>query len=120
MGFGKGKWLKVWEITKREENFTEARVSSSKKNRDGEYETDFNGFVRFIGDAHKAAKEMDDGDRIRIQACETTNFYDKGKDRTYWNCAIFKFDHGDEEAEKEDNNTSATDVDDNGEQPLPW
>lgn len=107
MGFSKGKWLKVWEVTKREEHYTEARVSSSKKNKDGEYETDFSGFVRFVGDAHKAAKDLKDGDRIRVQACDTTNSYDKAKDKTYWNCTIFKFDNGEGNAEENDNTQSS-------------
>lgn len=103
MGFSKGKWLKIWKVTKREEHYTEAQASSSKKNKDGEYETDFSSYVRFVGDAHKAAKDLKDGDRIRVQACDTTNSYDKEKGKTYWNCVIFKFDNG--EGGTEDDNS---------------
>lgn len=124
MGFGKNKWLKIWEVTKREENFTEVRVSSSRKNRDGEYETDFSGFVRLVGDAHKAAKNIDEGDRIRIQACETTNTYDKAKDRTYWNCTVFKFDDGEEDGEHEvsesKSDSTSSPKDDSNESDMPW
>ena len=124
MGFGKNKWLKIWDVTKREENFTEVRVSSSRKNRDGEYETDFSGFVRLVGDAHKAAKNIDDGDRIRIQACETTNSYNKEKGITYWNCTVFKFDDGEEDTEQEasdsKSDSTSSPKDDSNESAMPW
>lgn len=121
MGFGKNKWLKIWEITKREDNYTEVRASTSKKKKDGEYETDFSGFVRLISDAHKAASALEEGDRIRIQACETTNVYDKEKGKTYWNCAVFKFDNGDNDEDEEgETETTKPAQSKDKEDDMPW
>ena len=124
MGFGKNKWLKILGGHKERRKLTEVRASTSSKNKDGENETDFSGFIRLVGDAHKAAKNIDEGDRIRIQACETTNSYNKEKGITYWNCTVFKFDGGEEDTEQEasdsKSDSTSSSKDNSKESDMPW
>ena len=52
MAFGSGRFAAVWSIEPHEKS-SSVRISTSKKNmQTGMYETDFSGFVTFIGDAH--------------------------------------------------------------------
>ena len=93
MGFRTGAYAKVWEIKKGNGNYTDIRISTSKKNkRTEEYETDFSGYVRLIGTAHQNANTIKEKDTIKIGDCETTNSYDKEKKVTYTNHAIFTFE----------------------------
>ena len=57
MGFRTGAWAKVWEVKPMSDTSTKIRMSVSRKNKQGEYEQDFSGFVLAIGTAaaHKAA-----------------------------------------------------------------
>lgn len=103
MGFRDGAFATVWEITESAEKSTRIRLSTSRKNKStGEYETDFNGFARLVGSAHKMADELDDriGDssrcRIKIGNCDVTNRYDKEKEKEYTNFTIFSFEFVDE------------------------
>lgn len=95
MGFRQGAYACVWETKAGSGNWTDVRLSISKKNRDGDYETDFSGFVRFIGDAHKEADCLCEKTRIKIGECEVTNRYDKEKKVTYTNYAVFSFEYAD-------------------------
>ena len=68
-------------------------MSISKKNKQtNQYETDFSGFVRFIGTAHQRANTLKEKDRIKIGDCEVTNSYNKEKNVTYTNFAVFSFE----------------------------
>lgn len=93
MSFRQNSYCVVWEIKQGTGNFTDVRLSSSKKNKQtGEYETDFSGFVRFIGGAHQKAASLKEKDRIKLGDCEVTNRYDKEKKTTYTNFAVFDFE----------------------------
>lgn len=93
MSFRQNSYCVVWEIKQGTGNFTDVRLSSSKKNKQtGEYETDFSGFVRFIGEAHQKATSLKEKDRIKLGDCEVTNRYDKEKKVTYTNFAVFDFE----------------------------
>ena len=84
MGFRKDAYCTVWEVKQGSGNFSDARISTSKKNKQtGEYETDFSGFVRFIGSAHQKSSSLKEKDRIKLGDCEVTNRYDKEKKVTY-------------------------------------
>ena len=95
MGFRQGSYATVWEIKAGKGNWTEVKLSTRKKNRDGDYETDFSGYVRFIGDAHKEAEYLSEKSRIKLGECDVTNSYDKEKKVTYTNFAVFSFELAD-------------------------
>lgn len=95
MGFRNGAYATVWETKLGNGNWTDVRLSISRKNKDGEYETDFSGFVRFIGDAHAGAAYLGEKSRIKIGECDVTNRYDKEKKVTYTNFAVFSFEDAD-------------------------
>jgi hypothetical protein len=96
MGLKKGAWLTVWEIKERKDKYTEVRGSTSRKNDNGEYDTDFSGFIRFVGDAHKKATDLKAKDRIQIEAFEVTNRYNKEKNITYNNFIVYQYNKSDE------------------------
>ena len=102
MGLKKNCWLKVWEVKDRKEKYTEIRGSTSKKRDDGSYETDFSGFIRLVGDAHKSAENLKDGDKIQVEAFEVTNQYNKEKNVTYTNYVIYKYGDGTEKTDHTD------------------
>lgn len=93
MGFRNGAYATVWEVKQGNGNYSDARISISRKNKDtGEYRTEFNAWVRLIGQAHKDANMLERRSRIRIGECDVTNKYDKEKEVTYMNYAIFGFE----------------------------
>ena len=93
MGFRTGAYATIWQVKQGKGNYTDVRLSISKKNRQtNEYEQDFSGFVRFIGTAHQKAGLLKEKDRIKIGDCEVTNSYDKEKNITYTNFAVFSFE----------------------------
>lgn len=93
MGFRNGAYATIWEVKQGKGNYTDVRLSISKKNKQTEqYETDFSGFVRFIGTAHQKASRLKEKDRIKLGDCEVTNSYDKEKKVTYTNFAVFSFE----------------------------
>lgn len=93
MGFGQGKFGHIWKLENKG-NYHVAEMSTSKKNRNtDQYETDWaNKFVRLVGTAHQQADQLDISKNIKIGACEVTNRYDKEKNTTYTNYAIFNFE----------------------------
>lgn len=99
MGFRTGAYATVWETKEGNGNWTDVRLSISRKNREGDYETDFSGFVRFIGEASTKAQNLGDRARIKIGECDVTNRYDKEKGVTYTNFAVFNFEEADGNSE---------------------
>lgn len=100
MGFRENAFAKVWKVENKG-NYSVAEMSTSKKGKDGKYETDWsNKFVRLIGTAQKQAEKLQDGASVKIGQCEVTNNYDKEKKITYTNYAIFNF--------HEDNNVASS------------
>lgn len=75
------------------ETLTNARISISRKNKQtNDYETDFSGFVSFVGtSAANKALRLKERDRIKILKADVTNKYDKEKDVTYTNYKVFDF-----------------------------
>ena len=66
MGFRNGAYAKIWN-SEDKGKYSVVELSTSKKNKEtDEYETDFSSkFVRFIGAAHEALKNL--GDRTRVK-----------------------------------------------------
>ena len=93
MGFRTGAWAKVWEVKPMSDTSTKIRMSVSRKNKQGEYEQDFSGFVLAIGTAaaHKAAG-LKEGDRIKLGDVDVSTKYDRDKKVTYTNFKMFSFD----------------------------
>lgn len=92
---GRGGFARIWSVEDKG-NYSIAKISTSKKRKDGSYETDFqNGFVRLIGSAHEEAQALnitDKGVAIQITSCEVTTPYDATTKKGYTNYAIFAFD----------------------------
>lgn len=92
MSFRNGAYATVWEV-KPAANYTDVRLSTSRKSKQsGEYETDFSGFVRFIGDANRMAAGLKQRDRIKLGEVACTNQYVKDKNTTYHNYQCFNFE----------------------------
>lgn len=96
MGFRQGAYAKVWS-TEDKGNYSTGKVSISRKNKEtNRYDVEFiDNFVRFVGSAHTAVKDLAIGDKgvtIRITSCDVTNRYDAEKKRTYTNFVIFGFE----------------------------
>lgn len=94
MGFRKEAYATIWSVEPIYDTLTKARISISRKNKQtGEYETDFSGFVSFIGtSAAKKAASLKEKDRIRLGDVDVTNKYNKEKNVTYTNYKIFNFE----------------------------
>lgn len=92
---GRGGFARIWSIEDKG-NYSIAKVSTSKKRKDGSYETDFqDGFVRLIGAAHEMAQTLnvtEKGIAIQIVSCEVTTPYNAETKKGYVNYAIFAFD----------------------------
>ena len=93
MGFRSGAYATVWEVKDGNGNYSDVRLSIPRKNRDGDgYVTEFSAWVRFIGDAHRDASMLSERSRIKLGDCDVTNKYDKEKNTTYTNYAVFGFE----------------------------
>lgn len=104
---GRGGFARIWSIEDKG-NYSIAKVSTSKKRREGGYETDFqDGYVRLIGSAHEKAQTLnvtEKGVAIQITSCEVTTPYNQETKKGYVNYAIFAFDIPDGDS---DSGTSA-------------
>lgn len=85
--FSDRSYAKVWQIIDRKAKFTVAKISTNKKDMNGQYQTDFSSKVKLIGKAHTA--NVQEGDRIRILSCGVTNSYNKETQTTYTDFLIF-------------------------------
>nr|DAJ43050.1 MAG TPA: Single-strand binding protein, single stranded DNA-binding protein.3A [Caudoviricetes sp.] len=93
MGFRKEAFATIWSVESTSDTLTKARISISRKNKQtGEYDTDFSGFVSFVGTAAAIkAAGLKEKDRIRLGDVDVTNKYVKEKNITYTNYKIFSF-----------------------------
>lgn len=97
MGFRKEAFATIWSVESTSDTLTKARISISRKNKQtGEYDTDFSGFVSFVGTAAaKKAAGLKEKDRIRLGDVDVTNKYDKERNTTFTNFKIFSFEMAD-------------------------
>ena len=97
MGFRKEAFATIWSVESTSDTLTKARISiSRKKKQTGEYDTDFSGFVSFVGTAAaKKAAGLKEKDRIRLGDVDVTNKYDKERNTTFTNFKIFSFEMAD-------------------------
>lgn len=87
--FSNNSIAKLWETTIYD-NFTIVTISTSRKNADGRYETDFHRKVKFCGNAHKKAPKK--GQRIKILSCGATCEYNKEQQVERINFVIFDYE----------------------------
>ena len=92
---GKGGYARLWSVENKGK-YSIAKISTSRKVKDSDiYETDFqDGYVRLIGDAHKAASELavpEKGIGIQILSCDTTKIYNKEAQQSYINFIVYNF-----------------------------
>lgn len=90
--FSVGSYAKVWEVKRSAEKYIDLRISTSKKDKDGNYEQDFGGFVRLIGKARSEGEYLNVGDSFKILRCGVENHYDKEKKQTFTNYIIFELE----------------------------
>ena len=79
--FSTGVFFKIWNVNKKD-YYTEVDCSTSKKNKDGNYETDFSSkFVRFVGNAHK--KNPQPNEKIKVTSCGVQNVFERDGKKEY-------------------------------------
>ena len=89
--FSAGSYAKIWEIKAINANYSDIRISTSKKDKEtGEYKQDFGGYVRMVGQAHKAMETLKESDSFKIIRCGVENHYNKEKKTTYNTFVIFE------------------------------
>ncbi|MBQ2346786.1 MAG: hypothetical protein II388_00190 [Clostridia bacterium] len=97
MSFRQNAFATIWSVEPVRDTITKAKITTSKKNKStGEYETDFSGFVTFLGTAtaSKAAK-LKEKDRIKLGDVDVTRKWDKEKQKEYINFNVFSFEMAD-------------------------
>lgn len=117
MGFRQGSFATIWQIEPVKATITKAKITISKKNKNtGEYETDFSGFVTFLGTAvaSKAAK-LKEKNRIKLGEVDVTRKWDKEKQKEYINFNVFAFEMADSKATSSPPTVENTEAVDNGE-----
>ena len=83
----------VWGVQPISDTMTKVNLSSDGKNRDGNYEKDFSGFVAFIGTANaKRALSLKAKDHIILGDCEVKMTYGEDKKPKYTNYNVFSFE----------------------------
>lgn len=94
MAFENNGYATVWEVTPVSDNITKVKISTrSKKQGTDDYETDFSGYVSFLGtaNAHQALS-LREKDRIKLVKVTLRNKYDKEKKVMYWNPSVLQFE----------------------------
>lgn len=87
-----------------------ARISTSEKNKDGEYINSYWNAV-FVGNAYDLAKSLTDKDRIHINKCKITNedYTTKNGEKHSWlQVTIFDFEKLEHNSPSADDNKDAT------------
>lgn len=115
MSFRNNAYATVWEVTPKTATITSARISTSRKDKETDkYETDFSGFVSFLGTAAASkALSLKKEDRIKLLDVAVTSKYDKEQNKTYTNFNVFDFElatKGDS-AQAQKNNSPTKEVD---------
>lgn len=106
MGLKNNGFCTVWSnketktVVQLFEKYAEVTISTSKKKQNGQYETDFNGKVRFIGRAFEKIRTMAlaEKDRLKLLEVETTNYWDKSKGKLYTNHICWDFEPAESKA----------------------
>lgn len=94
MSFRNNAYATVWEVTPKTATITSARISTSRKDKETDkYETDFSGFVSFLGTAAASkALSLKKEDRIKLLDVAVTSEYNKEQNKMYTNFKVFDFE----------------------------
>ena len=96
LGFRSGAFATCWTVEPGKGNFTNVRLSISRKNKETEqYEDEFSGFCMFIGEARAKAEHLKERDRIKLGDVDVTRRYDKEKNKEYYTFKVFSFERAD-------------------------
>ena len=80
------KYVKVWNIDM-DGKYPKLRISTSEKDKEGNY-INSNWFATCIGKSAETARKLKEGDTIAVRG-KISNKYDKEKNVTYYNVALF-------------------------------
>lgn len=88
----KNAFATVWTVESKEK-FTQARISTSEKEKDTDKYVNSNWTARFVGKAKDAAASLKEKDRITIVSGKVTNtMYEKdGEKKSFLQVVIFDF-----------------------------
>lgn len=79
----------VWNVVDKG-NYCDVEMSTSKKNQEGEYETDFSSkYVRFVKAAADLARTLKPKDRIQISECGVSNGKSSTDGKWYTSFLVF-------------------------------
>lgn len=94
MGFRTGAFATIWDVKIISDACVKCKLSTSRKNKDtGEYESDFNGFVDFIGTScAKHAASLHPMSRVKLGDVDVTTNYVKSLEKEYVNYKVFNFE----------------------------
>jgi hypothetical protein len=90
IGTGGSKYVTFWSVEDKGK-YSEVKMSSSTKNKDGEYENS-NWFARFVGKAHNTVGQLAEKDKIEITQGGIKKYYDKENKKEYYNVVVFDFE----------------------------
>ena len=93
--FANMNYAKVWKIyppDKKEQKYTKVQISTSRKQKDGSYLTDYSGYVRLVGKAFEKSHELEANDTIKILNCGVSTSYDKKNNKNYETFVVFDFE----------------------------
>jgi len=95
MGFRNNAIATIWKVKESngENRFRDVQISTSRKNRKtGEYESDFSGFVRFVGNAMTGVEALKEKDRIVLKNVDVSRKYDKEKKKEFVHFIVFDWE----------------------------
>ena len=114
-------YVKIWKIEPKGK-YTEIRMSSSEKDKDGNYINSNWSFVRCVGKAHNQIAKMQEGDRAEIKSAKISNetYTDKeGNKKTGFRFVVFEFADSDGSEPTETKQTKAK-LDPEDEEKVPF
>lgn len=94
MGFRQGAYAKIWQI-KNDGKYPRIQISVDRKEKDSDppvYNKEFSGWATLFGNAQKNVDSISERDTIKINSCDVTTYYDKGREVEYVNYKIFDFE----------------------------
>lgn len=95
MGFHNNAVATVWKLKQMPEGaqFQDVQISTSIKNKKTDkFESDFSGYVRFVGEAARNARELQERDRIVLKETDVTRRYDKDTQKEFFNCTVYSWE----------------------------